>query len=101
MTGPDPVSWLLIEPGWQVVSSDGTDLGKIDEVVGDSGKDIFNGLAVSPGLLKRARYVPAERVASIVQDRVELDVEPEEFDRLDEHGETPPSREIRVDTTDL
>lgn len=101
MTGADPVSWLLIEQGWQVASSDGTDLGKIDEVVGDSSKDIFNGLAVTPGLLKRTRYVPAERVVSIVEGRVELDVGPEEFDRLDEHGETPPSKEIRPDTTDL
>ena len=46
--GPE-VSWLMIEPGWEVLGSDGSRLGKVHEVIGDSGKDIFNGLAVSPG----------------------------------------------------
>jgi uncharacterized protein YrrD len=97
----DPVSWLVIEPGWQVVAKDGDELGKVHEVIGDSSKDIFNGLAVSPGLLKSSRYVAAERVLRIVEGRVELDVGREEFDRFDEHAEQPPSREIRSDTTDL
>jgi len=98
---PDPVSWLLIEKGWTVVGTDGEKLGSIHEVVGDSGKDIFNGLAVSPGLLKAARYVPAERVGTIFEGRVELDLDSQEFDRLGEHGAQPPSAEIRADTTDL
>ena len=97
----DPVSWLVIEPGWEVVARDGTELGSVHEVIGDTGKDIFNGLAVSPGLLKGSKYVPAERVSAIVEGRVELDVSSEEFDRLSEHGEQPPSAEIRADTTTL
>ncbi len=97
----DPVSWLVIEKGWDVVGADGEKLGSIHEVVGDSGKDIFNGLAVSPGLLRGSRYVPAERVRAIFEGRVELDLSSEEFDRLDEHGAQPPSAEIRADTTDL
>ena len=31
----DPVSWLLVEPGWKVVASEGSEVGKVDEVVGD------------------------------------------------------------------
>ena len=91
---PDPVSWKVIERGWTVVGSDGSELGTVHEVVGDSNIDIFNGLAVSPGLLKTSRYVPAERIGAIVEGRVELDVRAEEFERLDEHGRMPPSLDI-------
>lgn len=97
----DPVSWLVVEKGWSVVGRDGAELGSIDEVVGDSGKDIFNGLAVSPGLLRSPRYVPAERVTAITEGCVEVDLDQDAFDALDEHGDVPPSAEIRADTTDL
>ena len=40
----DPVSWYVIEPGWRVEASDGDEVGRIAEVVGDSTKDIFDGL---------------------------------------------------------
>ena len=97
----DPVSWLVIEPGWTVVGADGTELGTVHEVIGDSSKDIFNGLAVSPGLLKSSRYVPAERVGEIVEGTVRLEVGSDEFERLDDAAPAPPSAEIRADTTDL
>jgi hypothetical protein len=97
----DLVSWFLIEPGWEVVGSDGKQLGTVHEVIGDTGDDIFNGLAVSPGLLKGSKYVPAERVARIVDGRVELDLGAAEFERLGEHGEQPPSAQIRADTTEI
>jgi len=87
----DPVSWLLIEKGWAVAGRDGSELGSIHEVIGDTGGDIFNGLAVSPGLLRSAKYVPSERAGTIVEGRVELDLDQDEFDRLDEHGNVPPT----------
>ena len=62
----EPVSWLMIEKPWDVVGSDGEELGTIEEVVGDSSHDIFNGLVVGAGLLHRPRYVPAELVSEIV-----------------------------------
>jgi len=87
----DPVSWLVIESGWKVVGSDGAELGKIAEVVGDTGNDIFNGLTVSPGLLHGNRYVAAEWVRTIVEGRVELDLDSTAFEGLGEHEERPPS----------
>ena len=60
--GPDPVSWLLIEPGWRVESADGVELGRVEEVAGDEGADIFDGLAVATEIVRRPRYVPAEQV---------------------------------------
>lgn len=97
----DPVSWLLIERGWEVVGRDGSELGSVAEVVGDTGKDIFNGLTVSSGLLRRPKYVPSELVTEIVEGRVELDLGQDGFDALGEYDEPPPSEEIRADTTTL
>jgi hypothetical protein len=96
-----PVSWKVIERGWKVVGADGEDLGSVHEVLGDSTADIFNGLSVSLGLLRSSVYVPAERVTTIVDGCVELDVGSSQFDALDEAREVPPSAEIRADTTDL
>jgi hypothetical protein len=62
----DPVSWLLIERGWEVVDASGKRVGKVDEVLGESEADIWDGLTVS------GKYVPAEDVAEIVEGRITL-----------------------------
>ena len=93
----DPVSWLLIEPGWTVVARDGTEVGKVEEIVGDTGKDIFNGLAISTGLLGKPKYVPAERVRGITEGRVELGLSADDVEALDEHDLQPPSEQFRAD----
>jgi Uncharacterized protein conserved in bacteria (DUF2171) len=90
----DPVSWLVIEPGWKVVGPDGDEIGKVEEVVGDSEEDIFNGLAVSTGLLDRPRYVPSEQVRQITEGRVQLALSGDELNRLGEFEEPPASLEI-------
>ena len=61
----EPASWLTVERGWKVEGPDGAELGKVEETVGDSNRDIFNGLTVASGFFSRARYVPAERVTEI------------------------------------
>ena len=97
----DPVAWKVIERGWKVVAADGTELGTVHEVVGDSTADIFNGLAVSPGVLKQSRYVPSERVSEIVEGRVRLDVAAHEVDALAPYEGVPQSAELDSFTTDL
>jgi Uncharacterized protein conserved in bacteria (DUF2171) len=91
---PDPVSWLLIEKGWDVVDSAGKPVGKVEETVGDSARDIFNGLTVGTGLLDRARYVPAEQVAEIVEGEVRLVLRRDDVERLSPYEEPPPSEQI-------
>ncbi len=81
----EPVSWLLIERGWKVVDADGEDVGRIEDVVGDPSSDIFNGLAVSTGLLGKPRYVPAEQVGEITEGEVRLKLPAEHVERLEEH----------------
>ena len=81
----DPVSWFVVERGWAVVASDGDRLGTVEEVLGDSSLDIFDGLAVATGVLGKPRYVPAELVAEIIEGSIRLSIAGDEFGRLDEH----------------
>jgi hypothetical protein len=81
--GAPPVSWLLIEPGWEVVDAGGNGVGQVEEVVGD--RDIFSGLAVSSGLLGKPRWVPADLVAEITESQVRLTVSEDAVEQLEEH----------------
>lgn len=90
----DPVSWLMIEPGWKVKASDGKDVGKVIELVGDSENDIFNGLAISIGFFAKARYVAAERVTRIVEGEVHLDLPSKAARGLEEFDRPPASEQI-------
>jgi hypothetical protein len=91
------VSWLLIEPGWAVVATDGSEIGYVDEVVGDDGADIFDGLAISSGLFENPRYLPSEKVGRIFEGKVELRVDSNDLQRLDDFLEPPPSLDIGAD----
>lgn len=82
----DPVAWLMIEEGWPVLGRDGVELGRVKEVLGDENADIFDGLLVSPGVLRKDGYVPAERVAAIYEGRVELDLDRPGLDALEDTG---------------
>jgi hypothetical protein len=90
----DVVSWLVIEKGWTVLDGDGEEIGTVAEVVGDTGRDIFSGLAVSTGLLSRPRFLPAERVTTIEEGVVHTDLPNGHGERLEPH-EDQPSLEIR------
>jgi hypothetical protein len=79
------VSWLLIEPSWAVHDTTGKKVGRVEEVLGDLTKDIFDGLAVSSGWFERPRYVAAERVAGIYEGRVVLDLTGGAFRALPEY----------------
>ena len=94
MTQRDPVSWFLIEAGWKVVDATGEDVGSVDEVVGDSSDDIFNGLSISTSLLGKPRYVPSEQVGEITEGRVQLTLSKNQVDGLGEYEEPATSAEI-------
>ncbi|MDX6400616.1 MAG: hypothetical protein QOF27_1222 [Gaiellaceae bacterium] len=90
----DPVSWFVIEPGWKVVDAQGAEVGSVDEVVGDSSDDIFNGLSISTSLLGRPRYVPSEQVGAITEGQVQLNLTKDQIEHLGEFDEPPTSAEI-------
>jgi hypothetical protein len=90
----DPVSWLLIRPGWKVVASDGTEIGHVVEVAGDEGVDIFDGLAVATSTFGKPRYAPAEQVATIEEGTVRLSLTEAECAQLPEYLEPATSAQI-------
>ncbi len=97
MSNGDPVSWFVIEPGWKVVDAQGQEVGSVDEVVGDSSDDIFNGLSISTSLLGRPHYVPSEQVGAITQGRVQLTLTKDQIGRLGEFEEPPTTAEVLPD----
>ena len=62
----DPVSWLLIEPGWTVYDAAGEKFGKVKEVLADEQADIFHGVLVAD------EEIVAERIAEIREGDLHL-----------------------------
>jgi len=93
----DPISWFLIRRGWKVVSSDGAEVGSVDEVVGDDEHDIFDGLAVATSALGKPRYVPSEQVGEITEGIVRLKLAEADAVRLGEYLEPATSAVIEPD----
>src|SRR2546425_12227011 len=94
----DPVSWLMIETGWRVLAVDGSEVGEVDEVTGDSGVDIFDGLAIAASAFGKPRYVPSEQVEEITEGAVRLSLTREQVEQLGEVLEPPTSAEIEADS---
>jgi hypothetical protein len=94
----DPVSWLVIRPGWKVFAADGGEVGQVDEVAGDDSEDIFDGLAIATSSFGKPRYVPAEQVAEITEGVVRLALTRDQVARLGEYLEPATSAEIEPDS---
>jgi len=94
----DPVSWLLIRPGWKVLAAEGAEVGEVDEVAGDDSADIFDGLAIATSPLGKPRYVPAEQVSEITEGAVRLSLTEEQVGALGEYLEPATSLEIEPDS---
>jgi hypothetical protein len=102
------VSWVMIEPGWRVVSADGTEIGRALNTGGDRDSDIFDGLAIThhagPAVvhdyLDRPRYVAAEQVAGIQPGVVHLTIAADAASALPEH-DVPENAEIEPESASL
>ena len=90
----DPVSWLLIEAGWKVLDADGGEVGEVDELVGDSNADIFDGLAIATSRFGKPRYVPSEQVDEITEGTVRLSLTKAQVEQLGEYLEPATSAQI-------
>ena len=86
----DPVSWLQIEQGWNVVTSDGVTVGTVAQVEGDKQSDIFDGLAVVSGHPTQIRYVPGEQVGAIYPGEVTLKIASADTGTLEPFQAPPP-----------
>ncbi|HEY4412342.1 MAG TPA: DUF2171 domain-containing protein [Gaiellaceae bacterium] len=95
---PDPVSWLMIRPGWKVFAADGPEVGAVDEVAGDDNADIFDGLAIATSAFGKPRYVPAEQVTQIFEGEVHLSLTHEQATALGEYLEPATTAQIEPDS---
>lgn len=86
----DPVSWLQIQQGWNVLTSDGTSIGTVAQIEGDKQDDIFDGLAVESGDPVQVRYVPGEQVGMIYPGEVTLKIAAAEAATLAPFEAPPP-----------
>ena len=80
MTG-QPIAWTALDTGTPIVTSDGTELGRVHEVVADRQKDIFSGLTFRDGVLSGERFVPAATIDAITTEEVRLTVSSAEADQ--------------------
>jgi len=87
---PDPVSWLQIEQGWTVVTSDGVVVGTVAQVEGSKQSDIFDGLAVTSKQPNEILYVPGEQVGLIYPGEVTLKIASAETGTLEPFVAPPP-----------
>ena len=84
----EPVSWLLVRRGWQIVASDGSVVGRIGAVRGEPTKGIFNGIVVRANS-SPPRYLPSELVREIVSGQVTLTLQAAEFEAVPPEKKRP------------
>ena len=94
---PDPVAWIMIRPGWKVLAADGSQIGEIDELVGDERHDIFDGISISVTALGQPRYIDAEHVGRIEQGEVHLSLDHTAAAALPQYRQPASSLEIEPD----
>jgi uncharacterized protein YrrD len=79
----EPSSYLTLEPGTPVYSSDGDKVGTVDRVVADTVNDIFEGLVVDTSSLRgKRRSVDADQVEQICDHGVQLKIDRQAADAL-------------------
>jgi uncharacterized protein YrrD len=96
----DPVSYLVLSDGTDVVSSDGRKIGTVEHVLADPDADVFDGVIVDmrsgPG---GHRFADAEQIASIHERGVVLSLDGEAAERLPEPAANPATMEADPDDT--
>ena len=87
--GP-PSSYLALEPGTRVYSSDGRELGNVEHVLADPDADIFDGIVLDTSILPGGhRFVDAPQVDEIFERGVVLGVSSEQAGSLPEPSANP------------
>lgn len=79
----NPISFLALQRGTDVVSSDGKRVGKVEHVLIDEGSDIFDGLVIDiqtgPG---GQRFADADQIDAIYERAVVLEVPAVDIENL-------------------
>lgn len=84
MTNDRPISYLALQQGTPVHSSDGEEVGKVTDVVADEQKDIFSGVAFKDGVLGTEHFAPADLVSEITETALILTIDAAQAKELGE-----------------
>jgi sporulation protein YlmC with PRC-barrel domain len=90
----EPASYLTLQAGTDVVSSDGEVVGKVQHVLADTEQDVFDGLVIDtqlgPGGL---RFVDADQVDECYERAVVLRIAEEDVEQLPKPTPAPAAME--------
>ena len=80
------VAWKAVPREAVVVAGDGTELGAVDEILGDEDEDIFHGLVLRRGDGENVE-VPAGRITKMTMQHVITDLTQDETRELPAYRE--------------
>jgi hypothetical protein len=87
MTDADPIGWRGIVYGTPVVTTDGSRVGTIREVLGSDSEDIFHGLRVALTDGHRDVMVSADNVTSLSTAEIGVDLSRADVEALPTYDE--------------
>src|SRR6266550_8319726 len=94
----EPSSYLALEEGAEVYSSDGEGVGKVEHVLAVPEDDIFDGIVLDTSVLPGGhRFVDAEQVEEIFDRGVLLKIDRKAAENLPEPTANPAAMEITAD----
>jgi hypothetical protein len=93
-----PSSYLALDRGTRVYSSDGADLGEVQHVLGDAGLDLFDGFVLDTSVLPGGhRFVDASQVEEVYERGVVLTLDAATAERLPKPSANPGEVEVGPD----
>ena len=93
-----PSSYLAVQPGVAVYSSDGEKLGEVEHVLAVPDDDIFDGIVLDTSVLPGGhRFVDAPEVEAIYERGVVLKIDAAAAEGLPEPSANPGSIEVGAD----
>jgi hypothetical protein len=94
-----PSSYLALEPGTPVLSSDERELGRVEHVLAAEEEDIFDGLVLGGHRGGGHRFIDAPQVDEIYERGVLLRITAAEAERLPEPSANPAAMSASPDDT--
>jgi len=93
-----PSSYLAVQPGVPVYTSDGAKIGEVEHVLAASDDDIFDGIVLDTSVLPGGhRFVDAPEVAEIYEHGVMLSIDAAAAESLPEPSANPGALEVDAD----
>jgi uncharacterized protein YrrD len=84
-----PISYMVLEPGTPVLSSDGARIGEVDHVLADDSVDVFDGIVVSRGPGRGHAFADADQVDAVYERGVVLNVTAAQCEALPQPSANP------------